>query len=146
MCKLYVEPRPPLLTCSQPLSVAMATLRGPIKLTFSHDTSPHCTRFSSVLKTVRRESAVRRCWPGDTALTMAQYVASTAGDPETETNKPQLTRLSNAWKNMFTFSLKTCFKMRINLIGKKANEADRSGDGLSTISAHVLNTRVQLTG
>lgn len=67
-----------------------------IKLTFSHDTSPHCTRFSRLLKTERRESAVRCCCPGDISSTTAPYASSTAGDPDAETNEPQQARTSSA--------------------------------------------------
>ncbi|TNN47385.1 hypothetical protein EYF80_042388 [Liparis tanakae] len=45
---------------------------------------------ASVLKTEPRDSLFRYCCPGDTTLSTALYASSTAGDPDTEPNKPQL--------------------------------------------------------
>lgn len=92
---------------------SMAAQVSLIKLTFSHDTSPHCTRFSRILRTERRESDVRCCWPGDTRATTSRYACSTAGDPHTETNKPQLAtsnsaepRMSENWRDEKWISLR----------------------------------------
>lgn len=95
-----VGPRPLLRTCRRWPPVCVAALVSLIKLTFSHDTSPHCTRFCSLLKTERRESDVRCCWPGDTRATTSRYTSSTAGDPHAETNNPQLAKSSSAEPRM----------------------------------------------
>lgn len=100
MLDLDLSPSP---AAGEQLSTAAAVRL--IKLTFSHDT-PHCTRFSRLLKTERRESDVRFCWPGDTRSTTSLYTCSTMGDPDAERNKPQLAkssrakhRMSENWRN-----------------------------------------------
>lgn len=101
-----------------------------IKLTFSHDTSPHCTRFSSILKTELRESAVRCCCPGDTSSTTAWYASSTAGDPDTETSKPQQARSSSA-----ELCMSECWRDEtwIGFREKQSRESSRGWEGLGVL-------------
>ena len=65
------------------------------KLTFSHETLPHCTRFSSKLKSERTEFSVRYSSPGDTTLSTSLYASSKVDKPNKELNKHKL-KLTNS--------------------------------------------------
>lgn len=71
-----------------------------IKRTFSHGTSPHCTRSSRLLNRVWSVSWLRSASPGLTAPTSAAYASSTSREPEADPSRAAESS-SSSGRNIF---------------------------------------------